>query len=247
MKNSVCILFLILVSSVACHANVSLVYTSTKAGLTVQIAIGRDFDVRILERFVNETETALNRVDTTLKILVFIDHRVIRHPNSFIKGFVSLGYDTLRTVDEDYIFQYYDSKRSSIFNPFDSQMHPLDINASADRTVKELGIKIFYDHPIFDNEPDWKKIQKLIVFAARNLEKVKNIQTRDTVLYRYNSWCVALPTLDTMHINRILEKKRPVVRDWTKREEKPLLKYKMLMFSLVLVSMFSLLLLKMKK
>lgn len=194
-------------------ANQDCIWTSSKAGLTIQFVAPCDFkNQTLIDSIVNKVVSLLNRRDTSLRILIFISQGQLSFPNAQFSNFFSIGYDTLREIDDDFIFNYYwneetmSTKQNGGLNTFESQKVPLDINSTNNKTANDIGIKIIYGRDYRLGEPTWADIIKSIVYAANNVELIKNFQTRDTVRYNTNGWYVSLVTLDTTRINEIIGK-----------------------------------------
>ncbi len=213
MKTSILTVIFILTICFATKANQDCIWTSSKSGLTIHLEASCDFKNQILlDSIVNKAILLLNRQDTSLKILVFVSHRRLFFPNEEFTNFFSIAYDTLRQIDVDYIFNYYwnqegiSTSKNSGINTFESKKAPLDINSTNRKSTKEVGIKIFYDKDYRLGSLNWADIVKAIVYAAKNADRIKKEQVRDTVRYYTNDWYVSLVMLDTLSIKKILGK-----------------------------------------
>lgn len=185
----------------------------------------------LADSFLNKVIAALNRKDTSLKLLVLIGHNLLSFPNSKTSDFFSIGYDTLREIDADFIFDYYWRKENNGTVPINSRNNPIDINSTKDKVKSTIGIKIIYDRDYRIEEPDWQNLFRMIVYAANNLDQVKLLQKRDTVRYYANGWYVSLLTLDTFQINQIIGRvKEPIQKEIV--DHKPKSKNNYLLFGL---------------
>jgi len=195
-------------------------WSAGKAGITLRYSASCDKENQSsLNNVLNKSLTLLNRHDTSLKILVIINQRQLSFSGDKSSNFVSIGYDTLRPIDNGYILQYYttqetiSTKQNHGFNTFDTRKSPLDINATSNNSSNDIGIKIIYDK----DEPVWSEIINAIVYAAKNADLIKVLQRRDTVFYEMNGWHVSLVTLNAAHINKILGTVGEVVQTSNKK------------------------------
>jgi hypothetical protein len=115
--------------------------------------------------------------------------------------FVSIAFDTLRDIDDEFIFDYY---RSRGITADRSKEIPLDINASRQTRKEEVGVKIFYNRWLHPRQIIWSEVEKLIAYASQNVNSIIAEQRRDTVRYNGNGWYVSLLTMKPTHINIIL-------------------------------------------
>lgn len=194
-------------------ANQDCRWTSRKSGLTIHfVASCSGKNQILLDSFVNKVVAQLNHRDTSLKILVFLSLGQLSFPNAQFSNFFSIAYDTLREIDDDYIFNYYwneqtiSSNQNGGSNMFESRKVPLDINSTNNKATNDVGIKIIYDLDYRLGETNWVDIIKLILYAANNVDVVKAFQLRDTVRYNTNGWYLSLVTLDSARIDKILGK-----------------------------------------
>lgn len=202
----------LLATTVFANATVDCVWTSQKAGIAVKYVAPCDLiNQSRVDSFLHIVIGHLNRTDTSLKILVLINQHRLNFPGSNNASFFSIGYDTLREIDDDFIFNYYwnetsiSTSKNGGLNTFRSKDVPLDINATdADNATKTVGIKIIYNVDYSVDEPVWADLTKAIIYAARNADTVKEQQRRDTVRYFTNGWFVSLLTIDTFAINKII-------------------------------------------
>jgi hypothetical protein len=213
--------------------NQDCIWTITRAGVTIQYVAACDFKNQTsADSFLNKLIAALNRKDTSLKFLVFVGHHWLSFPNPKFSNFFSIGYDTLRQLDDNSIFNYYWDKEKNEPLPIDTRNNPIDINSTNDRTITKSGIKIIYDIDYRMGEPVWQDLIKLIVYASNNLDQIKLLQKRDTVRYNSNGWYVSLLTLDTFQINKIIGRvNEPKHKEIV--EEKPKSKNSYLLFGLL--------------
>jgi len=188
--------------------NVDCIWESRKSGVWIRYIAPCDFQTPIfLDSFINKTVLFLNRQDTSLKILVLVSNGKLSFPESRFSNFISVGYDTLREIDDDFIFDYYWAKENRGTRPYDTKSRPININSTNNRTVPNVGIKIIYDEGYALTKSNWNEISKLIVYGVKNVDSVRHSQKTDTVRYNTNGWYVTLVTLDTFTINNILGKK----------------------------------------
>lgn len=211
MKIAILSIFLFTTSTLA-KATVDCIWTVHKAGITIRYIASCNFENQsmpdsILKIVVNE----LNRQDTSLKVLVVVNDMRLSFPKSAFSNFFSIAIDTLREIDDDYIFNFYwnqvsiSTGKNGGLNTFRSQDVPLDINATNNKKArKTVGIKIIYSIDYRLGEPNWNDVIKAIVYASKNLAYIKNNQKRDTVRYNTNGWYVSLVTIDTTTINQII-------------------------------------------
>lgn len=188
------------------------IWTSHKAGVTIKYIAPCDFkNQTTLDSILNKVISVINRQDTSLQIWVLIGQGRLSFPDATFSNFFSIGYDTLREIDNDYIFDYYwnqetiASEKNGGLNTFRSRDVPIDINSTNNKkAVKTVGIKIIYDLDYRLGKPIWADLIKAIVYSAQNPNVVKNQQRPDTVRYNTNGWYVSLLTLDTFAINKII-------------------------------------------
>ncbi|MFN8306149.1 MAG: hypothetical protein U0T79_05305 [Ferruginibacter sp.] len=182
--------------------NMDCVYTASKSGITVRFTspcFSAKYQV-FIDSIVNYLAIKIKRLDTTIKIWVLVNFEHLYFDFSGSPNyFTSLGVDTLREINSDYISDYCTPRYGSSLQ---SKLRPLDINATDEKNAsKEIGVKIIYNAD-YRKEIDWTEIEKLITYSAFNFAKIKTTQVRDTV--RHYSWYVSLLTLDTFTINKIV-------------------------------------------
>lgn len=205
MKTSFLLVIFTLTISIYARGNQDCIWTSSKAGITIKYIAPCNFENQnFIDSFLNKVITTLNRQDTSIKFLVMIDYHQLSFPGAKFSNFFSIGFDTLRLIDDDFIFKYYWDKESYEPLPLNTKGYPLDINSSTDRSILQCGIKILYDRSYRVIESDWQDILKMIVYSSNNLNQIKSLQRRDTVRYNTNGWYVSLMTLDTFVINKII-------------------------------------------
>jgi hypothetical protein len=183
-------------------ANMSCGYTSSKSGITIKLAESCSCNCQpFLDSLVNQLSLKINRQDTTNEILVLVNWEFLRYDFSDTTlYFISLGLDTLRETDSDFINNYCHEKYD---NSEQSRSNPVDINFTDKMTSNKIGVKIIYKD-LRSDSLNWSDIEKLISFSAINFNKIKNEQKRDTVVLM--SWYISLPTLNATRINEILGK-----------------------------------------
>jgi hypothetical protein len=203
----------LLLASFAVKANMSCIWTSHKAGITIHYTAPCDMKNQVfLDSVLTVIVGQLQGRDTSLSILVFIDHESVCFPDREFANFFSIGMDTLRRLDDNFIFDYYWNQQSISAgqnggrNLFDSRKEPLDINATNKKRTNQVGLKIIYNLDYRLGKPVWQDIVRAVVYAAYNPENIKAFQKRDTVRYNTNGWYVSLVTVDTTFINNILNK-----------------------------------------
>jgi hypothetical protein len=199
-------LFILPLSSLA-KRNTHCSWNAGKAGITLHYMASCDKQNQsLLDSVLNKVLTLLKGRDTSLKVLVFINQGELSFNDAISLNFISIGYDTLRPIDDSYILQYYSeqetisTKQNHGYNTFSTGKTPLDINATANSSIEERGIKIIYDK----DAPVWSEVIKAIVYAAKNADSIKASQRRDTVFYKMNGWHISLVTIDHAQINKIL-------------------------------------------
>ncbi|MEQ1798330.1 MAG: hypothetical protein ABL872_10270 [Lacibacter sp.] len=188
------------------------IWTSQKAGITINYVAACDFENQsAIDSILKIVLSQINRQVTSLKILVLVNHRWLSFPNGHFQNFFSIGFDTLREIDNDYIFDYYWNQQSISasenhgLNKFRSQEFPIDINSTNNKkALKTVGVKIIYDIEYSLGKPVWDDLIKAIVYATKNSDVLKSQQRRDTVRYNTNGWYVTLTTIDTFAINKII-------------------------------------------
>ncbi len=202
------------------------IWTSHNAGITISYVAACNFEnTSIVDSILKIIVTQLNRQDTSLKVFILINHRELSFQGENFANFFSIGFDTLREIDNDYIFDYYwnqesiSSEKNAGLNKFLSQEIPIDINSTKNKkATKTVGIKIIYDIDYRLGNPVWNDLLKAIVYATKNADTIKNEQRRDTVRYNTNGWYVSLSTIDTFAINKIIgrqseTKKKEIVQE----------------------------------
>jgi hypothetical protein len=228
MKTLLLTLFL-LTSSFLGKANMPCIWTGHKAGITISYVSSCDFrNQSTVDSILKIIVSQLTGQDTSLKIFVLVSHGELSFPGSSFANFFSIGVDTLRQIDNDYIFDYYwnqeslSARKNGGQNTFKSEEVPIDINRTNNKkAVKTIGVKIIYDIDYRLEKPIWNDLIKAIVYAAKNSDIIKNEQRRDTVRYNTNGWYVSLLTLDTFAINKIIgrqseHKKKETVQELSK-------------------------------
>src|SRR5690242_21715708 len=98
----------LLTCSFFAKANMDCIWTSHKAGITISYVAACNFDnLSIVDSILKKIVTQLNRQDTSLKVFVLVNHRELSFPDGNFANFFSIGFDTLREIDNDYIVDYY--------------------------------------------------------------------------------------------------------------------------------------------
>lgn len=244
MKTQIIISAFILTLSFSAKANMDCVYTASKSGITVRFT-SPCFSEKyqsFIDSFVNQLTLKINRVDTSYHILALVNFEVLYYGFSGSPDyFTSLGVDTLREMNSNFINDYCYGRYGSTDQ---SRPNPLDINATDDKKAsKEIGVKIIYNID-YRKKIDWAEVEKLIRFATLDFNKIKTTQQVDTV--RHYSWYVTLPTLDTTIINQIMGRfqNQPIKPLETKTAKESQIPYKPIIFSaiglLVLVAVYKL-------
>jgi len=211
MKTSLLIIIFTLTISSYARGNQDCIWTSSKAGVTIKYVAPCNFiNQSKLDSIVNEVVLLINRQDTSLKVWVLISQGQLSFPDREFSNFFSIGYDTLREIDDDFLFNYYQNQTiiseeaNNGVNRFESRLVPIDINSTNNKSKSNVGIKIIYDRDYRIGEPDWTDIMNAIVYASKNVELIKSSQKRDTVRYNTNGWYVSLLTIDTFAINKLI-------------------------------------------
>ena len=202
MKSLLLISAFFLTITFSTKGNVDCIYTSSKSGITIRVSnpcFSKKYQ-SLLDSFVNQLNLKIKRIDTSYKILVLINIEQLYYDFSGTPDyFTSVGVDTLREMNSNFINSYCYEKYSITDQ---SKPNPLDINATDNKSASnEIGIKIIYNID-YRKKINWTEIEKLINFSALNFNKIKITQEIDTV--RHYSWYVSLPTLDTTNINEII-------------------------------------------
>jgi len=216
MKISLLILIFSLTISFYAKGNQDCIWTSSKAGVTIKYVAPCVFkNQSTLDSILNEIILVINRQDTSLPIWVLIGQGRLSFPDATFSNFFSIGYDTLREIDNDYIFDYYwnqetiASEKNDGLNTFRSREAPIDISSTnKNNASKTVGIKINYDLDYRLGKPIWAELIKAIVYSAQNPNAIKNQQRPDTVRYNTNGWYVSVLTLDTFAINKIIGRQK---------------------------------------
>jgi hypothetical protein len=210
-----------LTTSIIARADTDCIWRSHKAGITINYVAPCTFENQsVADSVLRLILAELNRKDTSLKIFVLVNHMQLSFLNGNYSNFFSIGFDTLRYIDDDYIFNYYSNQESvsmSIhggLNTYRSQEAPLDINSTNDRkAIEVVGIKIFYEIDYRLGKPDWTELIKAILYASKHPDLIKTEQRRDTVRYNINGWYVSLLTIDTFAINKIAGRESQFKKD----------------------------------
>lgn len=206
MKTSFLIIFFLLAFSLSTRANMDCIWTSSKAGVTIRFIAPCDQKYKsYVDSLLNNILKKINRKDTTLQILVLINDAKLSYPDAQFTNFTSIGFDTLRQIDDEFVSDYYFSKNGDIEKKFSKRFEPLDINATLGDTIRQVGIKIIYRRDYKLGEPDWTEIQNLILYATQNLDLIKKTQIRNNVRYDFNGWYVSLMSIDTLSIKKIIQ------------------------------------------
>lgn len=202
MKTILIIPALILIVAFSVKANMDCIYTNSRSAITVRFT-SPCFSEKyrhFIDSFVTQLAVKINRVDTSYRILVLLNlehlyYGFSRSPDYF----TSLGVDTLREMNSNFISEYRYGRYSSTEQ---SKSNPLDVNATNDKNAsKEIGIKIVYNNN-YRQETNWAEIEKLVSFSALEYNRIKSTQHVDTA--RHYSWYVTLPTIDTTALNIIM-------------------------------------------
>lgn len=210
MKTSILITIFILNFSISAKANMDCLWKSSMQGVSLNVAFPcRPIYVNYVDSILDKMLIGLNRKDTSVKILVLINTARLSIPGSEYANFISIGFDTLRGIDDDFITDYYFSKVGQIEKKFPKLSEPLDINSTASSNVNTIGIKIIYRIDSRLGKIKWDDIEKLIKYAAQNVDEIKREQRRFNVRYDANGWYVSLVTLDTNKISNILNIQAP--------------------------------------
>jgi len=187
----------------------------SKQGVTISFLSPCNQKYRtFVDSFLTQLVDKLNRNDTSLPILVMANDARLSYPNFRSARFVSIGFDTLRLIDDDFIMDHYSGAQNESMrknygaNQFRSHSNPLDINSSDTDTTRLTGIKVILRADYYFTLQDWQDLEKLILFSAKNVNFIKQQQTRDTVQYDYNGWYLSLVSIDTLVIKAILNKGR---------------------------------------
>lgn len=209
------------------------IYTASKSRITVRFT-SPCFSEKyqsFLDSFVNQLAHKINRVDTSYHILVLVNFEVLYYGFSGSPGyFTSLGVDTLREMNSNFINDYCYGRYGSTDQ---SRSNPLDINATDDKKAsKEIGIKIIYNID-YRKKINWTEVEKLIRFAALDFNKINTTQQIDTV--RHYSWYITLPTLDTTIINQVMGRfqSQPIKPLETKATKENQIPFKPIIFSVI--------------
>jgi hypothetical protein len=193
-------------------ANMDCIWTSHKAGVTIKYVAPCDFkNQSTLDSILNKIISVINRQDTSLQIWALINQEQLSFPDAAFSNFFSIGFDTLREIDNDYIFDYYwnretiASEKNNGLNTFRSRDAPIDISSTKKKNAdKAIGIKILYNIDYRLGKLIWADLIKAIIYSAQNPNIIKNQQRRDTVRYNTNGWYISLLTIDTFAINKII-------------------------------------------
>ena len=187
------------------------IWTSHKAGVTITYVAACNFENQsTVDSILNKVISLINRQDTSLKIWIYVSQPWLSFPDKEFSNFFSIGYDTLREIDNDFIFDYYQNQTilseeaNNGVNRFESRLVPIDINATNKKIKSAIGIKIIYNRDYRLGKTVWTDIINAIVYASKNVEVIKSTQKRDTVRYDTNGWYVSLLTIDTFAINKII-------------------------------------------
>ena len=127
------------------RGNMDCIYTASKSGITIRFTSPCSGEYQsFLDSFVNQLANKISRVDTSYKILVLINFEFLYYDFSGSPDyFTSIGVDTLRELNSDFISRYCYGRYGSTDQ---SRPNPLDINATDDkRATKEIGVKIIYN------------------------------------------------------------------------------------------------------
>src|SRR5947208_14425058 len=108
MRHLILIASYILPLSLFAKGNTRCSWNASKAGITLHYASSCDKENQsALNKVLNKVLTIFNQRDTSLKILVLINQGQLSFSGAMSSNFISIGYDTLRGIDEGYILQYY--------------------------------------------------------------------------------------------------------------------------------------------
>ncbi|MFT3912088.1 MAG: hypothetical protein QM737_21865 [Ferruginibacter sp.] len=207
MKIRILIIFFLLASTNV-KADMACVYTSYKAGITLKYVAECDFkNQATLDSILNLIVEQIKGLDTNSKVLVLVDFMRLSFSNEPSPWFASIAFDTLREIDNNFIFDYYWNKEQHGCIPCDTRHNPISIN-STNKTdpEKTIGLKIIYDNYDHSGFPIWADLVKMVVYSVKYPGIIKREQNDDTVRFNTNGWYVSLLTIDTIFINKILGK-----------------------------------------
>jgi hypothetical protein len=207
MKIPFLLIFFVLMLGSILKANEDCIWESSKSGLTIYYVASCNYKNQIfLDRIVNKTVSHINRQDTCLEILVLVNLGQLSFSKADYANFFSIAYDTLRLIDDEFVFNYYWKKDMGELDSDEIRKTPLDINSTKIKVNDELGIKIIYDRDFRLGKPQWTKLIKAIDYASKNVEFIKGEQKTHSVRYNTNGWYVSLPMLDSAKSNVIIDK-----------------------------------------
>jgi hypothetical protein len=200
--------------SFSSEANMDCIYTGSKSGITISYT-SPCFSEKyqsFIDSFLNKLLLKVNNFNSGIEILVLVNYEQLYYDNSAnFANFISVGFDTLRPMNSNYIIDYFYDHYSTTA---ESRLNPPDINFTDKKEKAKKGIKIIYNYDYRLGPPVWSEIEKLIIYAKTNFQTIKLIQKIDTV--RHFSCYVTMPKLDSFAVNKILGKEELI----TNRPEK---------------------------
>lgn len=214
MKTLVLAFTLITFTLFSARANIDCIWSTSKAGITIHFVSSCNMlDSRFIDSFLNKIVKKLGRSAKSRNILIVINEHSLSFPKNELNNFISVGFDTLRMIDDNFIFDYYRSKEDSAIGPdgglntYKSETNPLDINATNKKSTNKLGIKIIYDSDYGMTKLKWQEVEKLVLYASANEEYIKKTQTKQVIRYNTNGWYVTIKNIDTRTIEALLHRR----------------------------------------
>ncbi|MBL7724726.1 MAG: hypothetical protein JNK27_11285 [Chitinophagaceae bacterium] len=211
MKTPILTIIFFFAFSLFARASMDCIWTSSRQGVTIKFLAPCEQRYQMfVDNILTQILNRLNRKDTSSKILVLVNTERLSYPDAVSSNFISISFDTLRQIDDDFISDYYFSKEGQIKKKFSKFSEPLDINSTDSDTSKEVGFKIIYRLDYRLGQTNWADIEKLIKYSEENREAIKKAQKRNNVRYDYNGWYVSLLTIDTFSINKIIGRQNKI-------------------------------------
>lgn len=138
------------------------------------------------------------------KIIILVDQLDFYRPNEFS----SIAYDTVRPIDLSYLHHIqkegdkYLVKDVPSEKPDSQFSDTLDINATYEKGINEIGLKVIFSHSSLNTVYNYDRIFALVKYGIENVNDIKSKQGK-VLLTSYGNSKVSITTIDTALIKSI--------------------------------------------